>query len=298
MISIKNIPEFDSITHKPEPDINWDIPLISFSQLQTYHACPNKWKLRYIDKLRLETYNIHLLYGTAMHQVIQMYIHYIFNVSVKQADNLDLHGLLLHYMTELYLTNKNDETVTMNITRAEMDEFYDDGIKCIDWIKSNRTKYFSTKKYKLFAIEYPIYTILDDYGVGILQKLDIVLQDKQTNEYLIIDLKTAKQSWKDYKKKDDILRTQLILYKIFFGNNMNISIDKIKTVFYVLKRKVLDPEQFDFPMKVSYIQKVDVPNGNITMNKSKNLISESLFPFFNLAIISSSVSDINSFLRF
>ena len=31
-------------------------------------------------------------------------------------------------------------------TKDEMNEFYDDGIQIIDFIKKNRTEYFSTKK--------------------------------------------------------------------------------------------------------------------------------------------------------
>jgi len=276
MSFIKTLPKFDDITYKPEPILLKDTPLISFSQIQMYTACPNKWKLRYIDKNRIDKYNIHLLFGTAMHQTIQMYLHYIFNVSVKEADAINLNELLHHYMVEIYQENDINEKVDMDISRDDMAEFYNDGVRILDWLKTNRLKYFSTKTYKLFAIEFPIYTLLEDYGVAILQKLDIVLQDKKTKEYLIIDLKTATKSWNDYKKKDDVIRTQLILYRTFFSHIMNIPLEQIKTVFYVLKRKVLDPETVDFPVKVSYIQKVDVPHGNVTINKSKKIITDFL----------------------
>ena len=44
---------------------------ISYSQLSMYGDCPLRWKLNYIDRLSIFESNIHLLFGTAMHEVLQ-----------------------------------------------------------------------------------------------------------------------------------------------------------------------------------------------------------------------------------
>ena len=39
---------------------------ISYSQLSMFSECPHKWKLNYIDKLRVSEPSIHLLFGVIM----------------------------------------------------------------------------------------------------------------------------------------------------------------------------------------------------------------------------------------
>ena len=276
------IPKFDDITFKPEPVINWDIPLISFSQIQMYNACPHKWKLRYVDKIKLEKYNIHLLYGTALHQTIQMYIHYIFNVSVKEADALNLDDILRDYMIDIYSENEDKPEVSMDITYEDMLEYHTDGVKCLEWLKRNRSKLFSSRKYKLIGIEYPIYTILEDYNVGFSQKLDIVLQDTHTKKYLILDLKTAKKSWNDYKKKDPVIKAQLLFYKIYFSKVNKIPLENIDVSFYIFKREVPDPEMYDFPVKSDHLQRVTFPDGKISLKRAEELLYDFLSNCFDV----------------
>ena len=55
-----------------------------------YNECPKRWKLNYVDKLQIFESNIYLVFGTAMHEVIQTYLEVMYNDSVKNADLLDL----------------------------------------------------------------------------------------------------------------------------------------------------------------------------------------------------------------
>lgn len=45
----------------------------SYSKLSTYKSCPYKFKLNYIDNLRLKTENKALEKGTRIHQIIELY---------------------------------------------------------------------------------------------------------------------------------------------------------------------------------------------------------------------------------
>ena len=63
---------------------------ISYSQLSMYNGCPLRWKLNYVDKLSIFESNIYLIFGTAMHEVIQTYLEVMYNDSAKNADVLDL----------------------------------------------------------------------------------------------------------------------------------------------------------------------------------------------------------------
>ena len=67
---------------------------ISHSQFTSYNECNLKWKLRYIDKLSLSGGNIHTLFGSAMHTVLQEYLVTMYNKSIVEADKLDLESML------------------------------------------------------------------------------------------------------------------------------------------------------------------------------------------------------------
>ena len=68
---------------------------ISYSQYSQWDVCPYKWKLNYIDKLGTFTDNIHTLFGTSMHEVLQTYLTIMYNDTVKVADALPLDKMLL-----------------------------------------------------------------------------------------------------------------------------------------------------------------------------------------------------------
>ena len=73
---------------------------ISYSQLSMFSECPLRWKLNYIDDLSVSEPSIHLLFGTAMHEVIQTYLDIMYNNSVKNAEKLDLNKMLFDNMCE------------------------------------------------------------------------------------------------------------------------------------------------------------------------------------------------------
>ena len=75
---------------------------ISYSQLSMYNECPLKWKLNYVDKLRVSESNIHLIFGTAMHETIQTHLEVMYNDSVKNADLLDLNEMLKDKLIEQF----------------------------------------------------------------------------------------------------------------------------------------------------------------------------------------------------
>ena len=71
---------------------------ISHSQFTAYNECNLKWKLRYIDKLSLSGGNIHTLFGSAMHTVLQEYLTTMYNKSIVEAEKLKLDVMLKEQM--------------------------------------------------------------------------------------------------------------------------------------------------------------------------------------------------------
>ena len=71
---------------------------VSFSQYNIYTSCPFNWKLNYVDKRRIPSASIHLVFGTAMHDALQGYLTVFYTQTVKAANELDVNSILLNSM--------------------------------------------------------------------------------------------------------------------------------------------------------------------------------------------------------
>jgi hypothetical protein len=212
---------------------------VSFSQYSMWSSCPNQYKLAYIDKLSESTSNIHAVFGTAMHETLQEYLNICLRISKSQADKtINLKDFLKERMRQLYLKESNNGEIDI-CTKEELVEFLEDGNILLDWFQKSKNfnKFFSLKHDELVAIEQPINTKIAD-NVNFLGFIDLITKDTYTNRYKIIDFKTSTRGWSDYQKKDPVKNAQILLYKKFYSEMLNISMDMIDVEFIILKRKV------------------------------------------------------------
>ena len=128
---------------------------ISYSQLSMFNECPQRWKLNYVDKLSISESNIYLVFGTAMHEVIQTYLDIMYNNSVKNAEKLDLNKMLFDNMCEEF-KKANEQDGKAPCTKEEISEFFQDGVEILDFVKSKRNQYFQKRDYELIGCEVPI----------------------------------------------------------------------------------------------------------------------------------------------
>ena len=126
---------------------------VSYSQFALWEQCPYSWKLQYVDKAIPWSDNIHTLFGTAMHEVLQEYIRVMYTKSIVEADKLLLEEELEDRMKKLFMEIKMRNGGEEFCTKDEMMEFYNDGLKIIDFFKKKRGMYFSKKCYELLGIE-------------------------------------------------------------------------------------------------------------------------------------------------
>ena len=110
---------------------------ISYSQLSMYNECPLRWKLNYIDKLRISESSIHLIFGTAMHEVIQTYLEVMYNDTAKNADLLDLNEMLKDKLIEQFNIAKERDGKAP-CTKEEIQEFFEDGVEILKFVKSKK----------------------------------------------------------------------------------------------------------------------------------------------------------------
>ena len=240
---------------------------ISYSQLSMFSECPLRWKLNYIDDVTEREPSIHLLFGTAMHEVIQTWLEVMYHDSVKNANKLNLEQRLHDKMMELFKQDK--ETYDKNpCTLEELREFFQDGCDILDFLKKRRADYFSKRGYKLIGCEVPIDVDLKK-NVNIVGYLDLVILDEFHNTIKIYDIKTSTRGWNKWMKKDENKTQQLLLYKQFYAKQYNHPIDKIEVEYFIVKRKLW--EEAMFPQK--RVQKFSPASGTVSMNKVANRLN-------------------------
>lgn len=222
---------------------------ISYSQFAMWSSCPHKWKLTYIDKHRLGGPSIHTVFGTAFHETVQMWLHIMFNDSVKEADKLDLNECLHDQMVQNYLMSVSEVGGVHFSNPGELQEFFQDGIAILDWLKKRRSTYFSNTTHELVGIEMPLYIQAADSNEKVIMNgfLDIVLKEKATGRILIIDIKTSTKGWNQYAKADKIKASQLVLYKSYFAKQYGYDEEAIDIKYFIVKRKLI--EGFMYPQK-------------------------------------------------
>ena len=235
---------------------------ISYSQFSQWDKCPWMWILNYVDRLSVFTDNIHSLFGTSMHEVLQEYIRVMYTQSIKEADELyleeQLEDRLKKNFLEIMKKNGGEEFCTKN----DMVEFYEDGLKILDYFKKKRNQYFSKRGYELVGIETAL-----DYGLPKNIKfrgyIDLIINDTVRNRIKIIDIKTSTMGWNKYQKADKNKTDQLLLYKQFYSKQHDIPMDRIEVEYFIVKRKLY--ENMEFPQK--RIQTFIPANGKPSINK-------------------------------
>ena len=238
---------------------------VSFSQYSMYYKCPRSWKLAYVDNLRKKESNIHLVFGTSMHEVIQDYLEMMYNQPHLDVDSIDWKAKLLQTMTTIADEERNLIDGKRCMTTEQFDEFIDDGNQILDYLFSDeiRHKFFSKSRYSLSGIETSIDLEVRN-NVGYIGFLDIVLFDKANQRYKIIDLKTSTRGWNKWQKADESKTHQLLLYKVFYAKEFNVPLEKIDVEFIILKRK----HDIDDPFGGDRIQRFIPPNGTMSSKEA------------------------------
>ena len=237
---------------------------VSYSQYGMYETCQEQYKLNYIDKLGTSSANIHTIFGSAMHETIQHFLDVMYNVTKKQALQLNLEKMLYDKLVE-HFTKESEKMVDgmYPCTKEELGEFYEDGKLILQYFTNKLDKLYHKSGFELVAIEQVLNAEVKP-GVHFIGFIDILLKDKSSDEYIIIDLKTSTRGWNKYQKADKVKTSQMLLYKKFYSEKYNIPLDKIKVEYQILKRKIT--EGLDYP--IPRISKFVPANGKPSVNNA------------------------------
>jgi len=236
------------VAPKQNYDINWQTEKgISYSQYSLYTQCQHRWYLQYVKKIKVFEPSIHLCFGTAFHETLQEYIRVMYEVSNKEANNIDLENMLKERMLESYREIYDNNGNVHFAKPNDFKQFIEEGVVLLDSIKNKRSKYFNIRNTKLVGIEVPLKNIITEErpNVFMIGSIDMIIYEKLTDSYTIYDIKTSTRGWSDKDKKDKLKISQILLYKNYYSKKLNVPLEKIDVKFFIVKRKPY--ENPDFP---------------------------------------------------
>lgn len=208
---------------------------VSYSQFSNWFNCPHRWYLDFVKGLRKYDDSVHTCFGTAVHEVIQHYIQTLYKENIEAADSYDLN----EQFQKKFDAELSDKKVL--ITENEKQEFLKDGKNIISAFNnvSNRIKHFPSNKYEFIAVEDEIIMPIKN-NIEFVCYIDLILKEKSTGKYRIIDIKTSTNAWNEAQKNDPAKFSQVLLYKAFFSKKYNVPMDMINVEFFILKRKLYE----------------------------------------------------------
>ena len=246
---------------------------VSFSQFSNWFNCRHRWYLDHVKGLRVFEDSVSTCFGTAMHEVIQLYIETLYKKSAKDADLHDLYELFLKgFDKEL-----KDKKVT--ITPEVLKEYREDGDNIIKAFTNmtNRIKHFPSGKYEFIGIEDEIVMPIKN-NVEFICYIDVVLKEKATGRYRIIDIKTSTSGWNHYQRDDEAKVSQILLYKAFFSRKYNVDINMIDVEFFILRRKLWENYAFPQSRIQTFIPKNNQSSIARALNKFAEFVTECFTP--------------------
>lgn len=243
--------------------------------------CAHRWKLNYVDKVSVPSPSIAMVFGTAMHEVLQGYVSTLYSSTIDEANSLPLETLLQQKMQEEYksvLQENNNEHFS---NKEEMTEYLTDGIEIIRWFRSHRDEFFIKKGWELVGIELPLnVTPLESHpSVRFIGFLDLVMRNVKTGKIYIYDFKTSTSGWGKYAKGDKVKVSQLVLYKTYYAKQFGIDPEDISVEYIILKRKV--NEEAEFAAMKKRISKFEPAHGKVSRKFVEKLIHSFVTSCFN-----------------
>jgi len=193
---------------------------ISFSEFSLYNECGQKHLIFKYLALDVQEQSIHLFFGNAIHEAIEM--------GVKNNLSKDQRA---KYFADKFKKDMMDNMLHDKQFK-DVDDFIEQGKNILLILDTE----VILKGYQIVSVEEPLYEVIYK-KFRFKGFVDMVVFNPSTGKYLIIDWKTSGEEWDvDKKKKDEIFLCQMRFYKFFWGRKNKVSLDKIDCKYVVLNR--------------------------------------------------------------
>lgn len=213
---------------------------ISYSELHDWIECPWRHKLKYINKIQMDSESIHTLYGQLIHAGIESYVSDV-NKNPIDADKFvaQWHNELIPaFIAKMTIAGNQKAIDDYNKSKDEFDSSIKPVLETLPiWLDK------TFPGWTIYGAEFKLYenvgTREDRFFKGFIDCIIKVPKKKKTDEfeYFLLDWKSTSWGWSFEKKTDFNKQLQLVLYKHFFSKKNSIPMKEIKCGFVILKRK-------------------------------------------------------------
>jgi hypothetical protein len=238
---------------------------ISYSAWMLFRrGCQHRFKLDYLEKRRRRDFGVHMDFGTAVHESIELYrarrrnphatvdaVVFFFRQKLRWL--YDEHRSLYSPPSEETFSRRCQERVTdewgyeeqcFHFGRHRCDHqtalqfFYEAGERILRRLDECDELREAEVVYNEHRLSVPIER--DDMEVKFKGFIDMVIKtrDKRGNTILYVcDFKTCSWGWDLDKKQDKELHYQILLYKHFLCKKFDLDPKLVRTAFVLLKKK-------------------------------------------------------------
>jgi len=224
---------------------------ISFSEFNLFNQCGHRHLIEKHLKLSEQSMTVHLFFGNAIHASLEK--------SLKEAAGLKKR---VDFFKRTFAKDMMDNMKDEPGFQQELKDYLKQGEDILNVLSVEDI----FKKYKIVSVEEPLFEHV--YGEFYFKGfIDLVVQDRETGKYVIIDWKTSSQRWNVGKKlKDEAFLAQMRFYKYFWARKNKINLDDIGCEYIVLNRLKNKKKPDSGTGGVQYV----------TVNSTKDEIYESL----------------------
>jgi hypothetical protein len=222
---------------------------VSYSEVSTWASCAYRHKLAFIDKIAIEQNWIHAKYGTALHKGVENYLKN--KVLDLEAFSLDLKDVWEKENYPDYETWNSWGTTCLSALPEWMDSQFP------DW--------------ELVGVELRLEeNIPQEDQIKFKGFIDCIIRvplnkEKTKWKTWIIDWKTAgARGWDREKRSDELVLSQLYLYKSYIMQMFGGESREIGTAFVIMKKGSKKEKCIDF---------IPVSSGPKSMEKANKMVS-------------------------
>lgn len=204
-----------------------DEKYISFSQIELFSECSWRWKIQYIDKIKIK--NIYLVFGNSIHEAIEIGLKDK-TVNLKEVFQTRWKENFRLFLTDEYALRESKNKEFLDKCK----HMYQMGPQLVqEAVESLPDKF---PGWEILFIEIPLQEKLTDKenSYVYIGKIDLVLTDGE--KIVVIDWKTSSWGWDAKKRNDKMRHYQLMLYKHFYAKKFEIDPDLIECYVALVKR--------------------------------------------------------------
>lgn len=212
---------------------------ISFSEFSLFNQCGHRHLLEKHLGILQQPPSIHLFFGNAIHSTIEL--------SLKESLSIEKR---IEYFKATFSKDMMDNMKETNDYKFNFHHFLTQGEQILKFLDLKKI----LDEYDLVSVEEPLYeNIFSNYFFKGF--IDLVLQNKITKRYKILDWKTSGDDWDvDKKKKDEIFLCQMRFYKFFWSRKNNVELSNVDCSYFVLNRLRNKKDPSSYPGNIQIVE--------------------------------------------